>query len=77
MTKVLALIVIVLLNLSSCRFRDQAEQERLKLAHYYDSLGEAKIDSAYKLIQRQCTTDALLQLPMLVDSLIKKDSLPR
>ncbi|WP_207493538.1 hypothetical protein [Aridibaculum aurantiacum] len=42
-----------------------------------DSAASASIDSAYKVIQAECQEKIQLQLPVLIDSILKADSLSK
>lgn len=57
-----------------CKTKDigpTAEQ----VQHYRDSVSEARIDSAYKMIKARCDTQMLRQVPIMVDSFLKNPAL--
>lgn len=52
--------------------RPSAEEDSMRKA---DAASEARIDSAYKAIAQECDSLLLFTVPMLVDALIRHDSL--
>ena len=58
--------------LLACNNNDKPVKERTLQTR--DSLSEAKIDSAYKVITDQCDTLMVKLVPVMVDSLLKNDS---
>ena len=47
----------------------------LEMQRVQDSLSEARIDSAYAAIKKQCDTLMVYQVPQMVDSLLKDSAL--
>jgi hypothetical protein len=73
--KDLSILVIVLLIFCSCQLTEERKQHRLYYEHLMDSLGEAKIDSAYKSTQAACADRWQTEQSRLQDSLIKSDTI--
>jgi hypothetical protein len=53
------------------------EEVDIQFQQQLDSIAEFKIDSAYKKIQMECDSMQKIRLPIMVDSLLKIDSLPQ
>ncbi len=47
----------------------------LEIQHLKDSVSEARIDSAYASIKKQCDTLMVYQVPQMVDSFLKDSAL--
>lgn len=50
---------------------EESRPSVLEIQHYQDSLSEARIDSAYMEIRKNCDTLMVYQVPNMVDSLLK------
>jgi hypothetical protein len=53
------------------------EEVDIQFQQQLDSIAEFKIDSAYEKIQMECDSMQKIRLPIMVDSLLKIDSLPQ
>jgi len=51
------------------------QQPELEIQRVRDSVSEARIDSAYAAIKKQCDTLMVYQVPKMVDSLLKDSAL--
>ena len=67
-------VLLILIVLASCS-GSTGEHTKEDTMRIKDAASEAKIDSAYALITRECDSLMQFKVPLLVDSLLKNDSL--
>ena len=67
-------IYCVIIFISSCTAGKKPQTE-LEIQHIKDSVSEARIDSAYAIINNQCDTLMLYLVPQMVDSFLKDSAL--
>ena len=73
--KVTGIVVIIfVISLLSCQVADNYD-ERLAFQQQVDSIASKKIDSAYHAIAIYCDSAAPKKVALLVDSLLKADTL--
>ncbi len=62
---------------ASCRTKTEKELENEVWQQEVDSIGNATLDSIYKKEAKECDSLQNNRIPVLVDSLIKSDSIKR
>jgi hypothetical protein len=73
-TLLIVIIFIKIFFITACNSANNAEDQLISYGQRMDSIGSARIDSAYKVIQKQCDSIKQSRVPLLVDSILKKDS---
>jgi hypothetical protein len=74
MTLKVTVLLVIAMSMFSCSNEQPSD---IALQQQLDSIASVSIDSAYKIIHSQCDTNLKYRLPVLVDSMLRADTLQR
>lgn len=69
--------ILLCFNVASCNQQGEKEWEIEAWQRKTDSFGNATLDSIYKMQVKECDSLQAIRIPILVDSLVKNDSIKR